>query len=158
MWYGTEREGIDAVGKQTERLTERFLQDHHVHGVRRWCKPATNRMRCTVASLLLVLLIAPGCMVWRPLDAPTLTSQPAEAIRVTRADGSVITLLRPSVRNDSLVGVGEDGWGVVAVALSDVTEIAARRESDGRTLGLLAGLVAAGVLISFTIALRSFGS
>ena len=115
---------------------------------------AASSTRRTAAALLLFMLTAPGCMVWAPLDAPALASETPDAVRVTTVDGSILTLTNSTVRNDSLVGVIEYSSVVAAVPLSDVAHVEMREESFGRSLGLLAGLAALGVLITFVLALR----
>jgi hypothetical protein len=87
------------------------------------------------------------------------THQPAQ-VRVTRTDGSKIIVNQPVLRADSLSGAirrhgdQED----IRIPLADVQQVATRRFSAGRTLGLGFGLVAGGLMAVYLSACGTTGS
>ena len=68
-----------------------------------------------------------------------ISAQHPRTVRLTRTDGSRVVLDEPRIAaGDSLVGVH---YGVPSsVAVSDVTQVATRRVSPGKTIGLFLGL------------------
>lgn len=90
-----------------------------------------------LAALLLSLLT--GCHVWQPATAGPETLIPAErptAVRVTLADGVILTVLDPIMRSDSIVPTEAGG---VAVAASDIRSFEVRRFSTKRTIVFIVG-------------------
>ena len=73
-------------------------------------------------------------------------------MRVTSADGTVTTVVSPTLRNDSIVS--RDIGRIGGVAERDVDALEVRRFSPGRTLGL----VAAGVAVAASWAAVATGS
>jgi hypothetical protein len=97
-----------------------------------------RRIACT-----LLLWYLPACMSWHVENDVSpqqlISTQHPRALRLTRTDGSHIVLDEPRIApGDSLVGVH---YGVQSsVAVSDVTQVATRRVSPGKTIGLFLGL------------------
>jgi hypothetical protein len=94
--------------------------------------------RTTRAGFVLCLIALPGCRTWQPLEAapgPAIAEARPEAVRVVRADGTRLTVSRPSVRADSIVGY--DGFDQVGAALADVQSVELQRWSAPRTAGFL---------------------
>ena len=104
-------------------------------------------MRLPIACLVLLASL-PACTTWRVekgVGPPQLISaEHPTKVRLTQADGSYIVLHDPQVSvGDSLSGVrsGLVSGTPVRVACSDVTEVAIRKVSASRTIGLAAGIV-----------------
>ena len=102
-------------------------------------------------SLSLTLLIA-ACGVTKPV-APTPTPVSIQAylsehshstLRVTDSSGRKRWIYDARLRGDTLRGLRNANvrWDSLAVPLEGVSEVAARRFSPTRTLGLLGGLAA----------------
>jgi len=99
-------------------------------------------LRRRIACTLLLYYLA-ACMSWHveeevsPLQV--ISAQHPRTVRLTRTDGSRVVLDEPRIAaGDSLVGVH---YGVPSsVAVSDVTQVATRRVSPGKTIGLFLGL------------------
>ena len=97
--------------------------------------------RRPIAYTLLLWYLA-GCTTWR---VQNLTPQqvidrwhPA-SVRVTTADSSEFVLNHPRIAGgDSLAGLR--GGAPSSVAVSDVTQVAIRRFSTGKTVGLILAL------------------
>ncbi len=92
-------------------------------------------------ALLLCFLAA--CTSWHvekdvsPLQL--ISTKHPRALRLTRTDGSHIVLDDPRIAGgDSLVGAHYGAQSSLAV--SDVTQVATRRVSPGKTIGLFLGL------------------
>ena len=95
--------------------------------------PLTRRV---IAALLMVLLTA--CHTWQPITASPQGWTPEErpsSVRATLANGRVITVEDPMMRNDSIVGA-TDFAGVVGVAPEDISLLEERRLSILRSIGL----------------------
>ena len=116
------------------------------------------RRRCT-ATLLLITLPGLACQAWhteRVAPQVVLATQPTK-LRVTRTDGGQIVLQHPVVRADTLVGIDhhQQDQQEVHIALTDVRQVATRRFSAGRTVGLgvgVAAFVGGGILVAYAIA------
>ena len=113
-----------------------------------------QRLRAHRASLAYLLLVTypPACTAWHvgtPTPAEFIAREQPQRIRVTRLDGTSVDLRTPEVRGDSLWGARGGGLAqgdnerTVALALSDVRQVAVRRTSAGKTLLLVGGSVAA---------------
>lgn len=98
--------------------------------------------RTVVALALLASVILSGCHGWRPQTSPTAGAQLPNPARVTPMEGSEIVLRNATVSQDSLVGTGERGQRV-ALPLSQVRRVEARRVDGGRTALLVGGILAA---------------
>ncbi len=111
------------------------------------------RSRRSVISCLLAVCNVPACTSWQvgtPTPAQFVEREHPERLLVTRTDSSTVTLDSPTVRGDTLVGLlaGADSARIVGIPLSDVTSVASREGSTGKTILLTAGIVvgALGVL------------
>ena len=99
-------------------------------------------LRRPIAGVLLLCFLA-ACTSWHvekevsPLQL--ISTKHPSAVRLTRADGSHMVLDQPGIATgDSLAGVHN---GVrSSVAVSAVTQVATRRVSPGKTIGLFLGL------------------
>ena len=91
------------------------------------------------AALLLALLT--GCNSWHPTTvsprAVILEEEPS-AVRITLANGAIMTVVGPVMRNDSIVST-EDG--VAAVASRDVGSLEVRRFNGAKTIGFIVAAV-----------------
>jgi len=114
-------------------------------------------MRRRPIALALLLWYVPACTSWHVEQGVSpqqlIATQHPNAVRVTLPDRSHIVLHQPSnAAGDSLAGIIDGKASTVAA--SDVTQIAIRKVSDGRTVGLVLGLgllaatIAAGVALS----------
>jgi hypothetical protein len=124
---------------------------------------ATGRVPVATAAVVVAALSAAGCATWRReglAAAPHELVPRAEgrALRVTRADGSVLVVPAPhAVAGDSLVGGA--GPHRVAVALADVRAVEVRRFDAARTgravvLGALGAAAAAYLALALLFAAR----
>ena len=116
----------------------------------------------------LVALLLTACHSWQPttVNPPEWTpdEHPSSA-RVTLTNGDTVTILRPSTRNDSIVGLGgadeTTDTTAVGVALQDVGLVEVRRFSVLKTAGLVVasyGSIVVGGVIFFVIACSGRGS
>jgi hypothetical protein len=94
--------------------------------------------RPLVAALLLLPLLG-GCASWRePVSPPValISTERPPVIRLTRADGRVLTVERPTIARDSIVGSTDDG--LTRTAASDVVRLEVPRLNVTRTVALSA--------------------
>jgi len=125
----------------------------------------------TIALALSEITIAsvkqPYAISWEvgtPTPARFVEAEHPTSIRVTRTDGTTLTLKSPVVRGDSLVGsVSSEGTTPsTGVALSDVGSVAVTKTSAGKTALLVLGVAAVilGTLaaIAGAMAAGGFGS
>jgi len=113
-------------------------------------------MRRRPIALALLIWFVPACTAWHVEQGVTpqqlIADRHPGAVRVTLPDRSQIVLDQPRITGDSVAGIvaGRDS----SVAASNVTQVAIRQISGGRTLGLVLGLgllaatIAAGVALS----------
>ena len=99
-----------------------------------------------------------GCTAWRletVSPAEVIARDKPSVVRVQYADEQQEVLYQPEVRGDSLSGRYEPDAREAdrTVALADVTSIATRRVSGGRTTGLVLGLVGVGAVVGSLIAI-----
>lgn len=111
------------------------------------------------AAMLAALAALPACATWRTQTSPlaqVIAEEHPEQLRITRTDGTVFTVARPTIANDSLVGVlpGSAAGGrpleTFAAAQADVTKVELRQRDYLHLVGsiLLVPVVAgAGVLL-----------
>ena len=104
-------------------------------------------MRFLPRRAALLLLCLPGCYVWRPREiqpgAPPAVSG-KNLVRVTRADGRVLTLARARVVGDSLVGLDNRHYRRTAVALAGARRVEEHHiEPTLTTLAVIVGGLAA---------------
>ena len=106
-------------------------------------------LRPCAAALLLCYLAA--CMSWHVEEGVTpvqlISTKHPRSVRLTRADGSHIALEEPRIAAGDTVAGSHNGLPA-SVAASDVTGVATRRVSAGKTIGLFAAttVVVAGIL------------
>jgi hypothetical protein len=108
-------------------------------------------LRRPIACTLLLCYLA-ACMSWHvqkevsPLQL--ISTQHPSSVRLTRADGSHTVLDQPRIAGgDSVAGV--HNRVLSSVAASDVTQVATRKVSAAKSLGLFLGLsvVAVGIAV-----------
>lgn len=100
-----------------------------------------------VALFLVLTTFMFGCMTLRPLslaDIRALQSelQAGDEVKVTRKDGSAMTFGIDTVSDEGLSGDG------TLVAWSDMQQLEVQQFSAGKTIGLVAGLAAAGLVVA----------
>ena len=112
--------------------------------------------RRPIACTLLLWFLA-GCTSWH---VQNLTPQQIidrwhpTSVRVTTADRSEVVLDQPEIAgSDSLTGLHKGAPSSVAV--SDVTQVAIRKFSTGKTVGLVTGISVVAVYIAAAIALSN---
>ena len=96
----------------------------------------------------------PAAMSWKigtPTPAQFVEADHPQSIRVTRSDGTTLTLKSPVVRGDSLVASvsSESVAPSTGVVLSDVGSVAVTKAAPGKTvLLLLVAATAIGVIVA----------
>jgi len=108
-------------------------------------------MRRRAIALALLLWYIPACTTWQVARGITpqqlIADKHPAKVRLSLAGNSQVVLEEPRVAGDSLAGFvnGKDS----SVVASDVTQLAIRKVSNGRTVGLVVGLglVAAAVAV-----------
>ena len=112
--------------------------------------------RRPIACTLLLWFLA-GCTSWRVQNLTpqqTIDRWHPASVRVTTADSSEFVLDQPEIAGgDSLTGLLNGAPSSVAV--SDVTQVAIRKVSTGKTVGLVAGIAVVAVGIAGYIALSN---
>lgn len=113
-------------------------------------------LRRLVACTLLLCYLA-ACTSWHVEKGVSpqqvISAEHPSAVRVTRTDGSHIVLHEPRVAaGDSLAGVLDGAPSNVAV--SDVAQVAIRKFSAGKTIGL----AALGGMVAVIVSLATCGS
>ncbi len=110
--------------------------------------------------LMLSLMLEFGCRGWieKPIAPDSGTGVPQVGrIRITRRDGTKVTLREHTLRNDSLVGFLDREHRVrAAVARTDVSKIETRGDTTPRGVRI-AGKVYLGVLTVLGLALAITG-
>ena len=101
-----------------------------------------------------------GCTAWRletVSPAEVIARDKPSAVRVQYADEQQEVLYQPEVRGDSMSGRHEPDAREAdrTVALADVTSVATRHVSGGRTTGLVLGLVGIGAVVGSLIAIAN---
>jgi hypothetical protein len=74
-----------------------------------------------------------------------LATQHPKTVRILRADSTRIVLNSPRLSGDSLIGKSDGG--PAGVLVSDISQIAVRRESPSKTVGLIVGIYGGAGLI-----------
>lgn len=108
-------------------------------------RPYSTLVRAALIATLGMPAIA--CMSWKtqPVSPDQALAKSPTQVRVTRADGSKVVLLRPAIVADSLIGEppGDPTKRIaqrVAIPLSEVQSVAVQRLSAGKTALLIAGV------------------
>lgn len=112
------------------------------------------------AALMLMTVQLSGCTYWQVKNLPPADvidrHRPAE-IRVQHADGGHEVLYEPAIRGDTLVGYRS--WSATkqdrALALTDVTTVATRRVSAGRTARLVLGVSIVGGIVAALVGMHN---
>jgi len=105
---------------------------------------------------MLLVLLATGCSVWRPLPGAGLAypaSQSLHQARVVLHDGTELQLEDAMITRDSIIGFGGEGRARLAVAREGVARVDARQPDATKTfvaggfmaLSLVALFIAAAV-------------
>jgi len=114
----------------------------------------TRAVRRPATALLLVLVGASSaCNTWRVQsvapDELWRAGSPPSSVRLRLQDSTVVVLKRPYLVHDSVTGTLKGA--PTTVPLSDVTQVAVRGFSPGKTAGLVGGIagvfVAAGLVV-----------
>ena len=98
-------------------------------------------MRRRPIALAMLMWFVPACTAWHVEQGVTpqqlIADRHPGAVRVTLPDRSQIVLDQPRITGDSVAGIvdGRDS----SVAASNVTQVAVRKVSSGRTAGLVVG-------------------
>lgn len=113
-------------------------------------------MRRRPIALALLLWYVPACTAWHVEQGVSpqqlIAAEHPNKVRVTLPDRSQIVIHQPSIApGDSLAGIVDGKASSVAAA--DVTQVAIRKVSTGRTVGLVVGLGAVAALIALAKAL-----
>ena len=98
------------------------------------------RSRRFVATLLLVLLA--GCHSWQPTTVSPgalVSEERPSAVRLILADGEIVTVNDPVMRNDSIISVEE---GQVGVPTREISSFEVRRFHARKTIGFVVVTVA----------------
>jgi len=107
--------------------------------------------RQAMAAFLLTIHLA--CTSWRTesvTPAELIDRDHPDQVRVTTTAGDQVVLSPPVVLGDSLRADTPKAGTAVALPLQDVSQIATRQFSSGKTLGLVAGvtLVSVGAFVA----------
>lgn len=112
------------------------------------------RVRRSSIALLLLLAYLPACTSWHvgtPTPEAFIQREHPKVVRVTRIDGTRVTLTNPILAGDSLTGLSRPSDYIrdttrVTIALSDVQSVAVEKFSAGKAL-IVAGAVVGALLI-----------
>lgn len=120
-----------------------------------------------ILAIVGALLPLGGCKTWQPSTVSPqrlIGEEDPSSIRVTTADGSIVTLDHPRVVNDSIVSLDGSGQETSfdrprrGVLSTEVRSVEVARFSPGRSLGLASALIALGVVWTSTLGDSSGGS
>jgi hypothetical protein len=128
-------------------------------------RDATRTISLALSEIRSASIEQPASITWQvgtPTPARFVEAERPSSIRVTRTDGTIITLKSPVVRGDSLVGAvsSEGAAPSTGVGLSDVGSVSIRKTEGGRTallvLGIV-GVVVGGLVLAAAIAIGANG-
>jgi hypothetical protein len=114
-------------------------------------------MRRRAIALALLLWYIPACTTWQVARGVTpqqlIADKHPAKVRLSLASNSQVVLKEPRVAGDSLAGFvnGKDS----SVVASDVTQVAIRKVSSGRTVGVVVSIGLLGALIALGHALSN---
>ena len=121
-----------------------------------------SRTRCWKRCWAVILMAGQmaGCTAWRletVSPAEVIAREQPSVVRVQYADEQHEVLYQPEVRGGSLLGrsASDARQADRTVALADVTSVATRHVSGGRTTGLVLGLVGIGAVVGSLIAIAN---
>jgi hypothetical protein len=102
-------------------------------------------------AVLLVLVVLPGCVRWKPIAVPTPPAPPnviSNMSRIRLTNGESVEFLTLVVATDSLFGVRNNLPRTrMTVSFDQVQRIEVREKDAVRTLGLI-GVIALGIFYS----------
>jgi hypothetical protein len=91
-----------------------------------------------------------GCVTWGPYEATLSEGQPLpSSLRATRRDSSQVSFTDPFVRGDTLHGRARADS--VGLPVADIAHLERERVSIGRTLGVVVGVPAAFLGITYLV-------
>ncbi|HKK08369.1 MAG TPA: hypothetical protein VKA44_05735 [Gemmatimonadota bacterium] len=110
-----------------------------------------RRARALVAAATAAALLS-ACSAWRPLETPyrkALSDRHPLRARITRDDSAVVSLYRPTVAADSVVGFTdrEDPGSRTAIPLARVTDVETQHAKPLATVGVVALVLASLVAV-----------
>lgn len=100
-------------------------------------------------AFLLLTCFVPACTGWNTQQAApqdVVATKHPKVIKVTRSDGTKIQISSPNIEGDSLIGLRagkapRDSLGArVAIALSDISQVAVQQTDAAKTVVLTAGV------------------
>jgi hypothetical protein len=108
-------------------------------------------------SVALSALLLTGCGTWQvqpvsPRKALSDSQYVGKTLRLTTMENEHIVLRDVQLRGEHIVG--REGYSSVTIPVAKVRQVATRRISPGRTVGLIAGTAAA-LGVAFLIAILS---
>lgn len=117
---------------------------------------AQGRVHRAVAGLLMLATTLTACTSWQVQTvAPeqVITTQHPSTVRVQRLDGTRAVVEDPRIGGDSLLGVtiGKP----IGVPLADIYQVAVKRVSAGKTVGLVLAIPAGLLVMSYAICAAS---
>jgi hypothetical protein len=117
--------------------------------------------RGALAAALPLAAALGACTTWsrQPIAAPRQEQFYAGLVRVTRGDGSLVFLDNVTLGRDSVVGRRYDAERTrVAIALSEVRSVEARRENALGTLAMVALGTAAALAVYAAVVISTIGT
>lgn len=106
-----------------------------------------------VILILLPCLGLQACRSWRRNDSPVreIMIEPPSRVRVIRATGSVVDVIKPRLAGDTLYGRVTEG-AEMSIPLDEIRGVEVRRFSAGKTILLVAGLGVTAAIIAAALA------
>jgi hypothetical protein len=108
-------------------------------------------------ALLALTCYLPACTGWKTQQAApqdVVATKHPKTIRVTRSDGTQVEIASPSIEADSIIGVRAGSAprdslrARVAIALSDISQVAVQQTDAAKTVVLAAGVGLAVILVA----------
>ena len=98
-------------------------------------------------ALAMMVFYLGGCYSWtpRPVAQELVTAEQPSRIRITTLGGEQLVLDRPEVRNDSIVGMENDG--ITGISLQDIGQIETPSSNSGKAVKIGVGLAAAALVV-----------
>lgn len=113
-----------------------------------------KRSHPRAAVAMLAALWAWGCAVYQPLTPmPTSGNLPPD-VRITRTDGSTVTLASSQIAGDTIRGFRANSTQRVHIAVAEVSQIAVQRIDRAETVRALIGVAAIAVVMTLWIRQR----
>jgi hypothetical protein len=105
-------------------------------------------------GVLSLSLAFAGCRSIQPIDDPArfiTQSQPA-VVFVTHSNGAELTIARPHMSGDSLLGTWQGASQSLALPLNSVKQVRAERPAKTRTIVMISGLTIVAGSLAFLVA------